>query len=88
MSGIFDRLSLDRTARPGGFRRRGDALPSIPTLTKPLAVLAFWSAIALPALYLPLLASGLESLDDLMVFLGLFGLHAATLVLGRSHRPD
>lgn len=86
MSGIFDRLSLDRTAQAGGLPRRGDALPSVPTLTKPLAVLAFWSAIALPALYLPLLASGLESVDDLMVFLGLFGLHAATLFLGRTHR--
>lgn len=88
MLGISERLSPEHPLRPGNLRRTDDGLPSIPTLTKPLALFAFWSAIALPALYLPLLASGLETVDDLMVFCGLFALHAVTLVIGRSHRPS
>lgn len=62
------------------------ATPSRHTLTKPLSVLAFWSAIALPALYLPLLVAGLDTPNDLGIFLGLFALHVIALVLGQSHR--
>lgn len=56
------------------------------TLTAPLSALAFWLAIALPALYLPLFVTGLESTGDLLTFLGLFGLHLLALFAGRSHR--
>lgn len=54
----------------------------------PLAAVAFWSAIALPALYLPLVISGLNSVGDLAVFFGLFGLHLAALLGGRTYRTD
>jgi hypothetical protein len=54
-------------------------------LTEPLAALAFWGAIALPLLYVPLLAAGLGSTQDLALFLGLFALHLAALVGGRSY---
>lgn len=50
-----------------------------------LEVASFWSAIALPALYLPLLIVGIESTDGLMVFLGLYGLHVLSLLGGRRH---
>lgn len=67
---------------PGGDRLRrfvGDGL------RRPAAALSFWAAIALPAIYLPLLASGIESVRGLGLFLGLFGLHVLALVAGRSH---
>ena len=51
-----------------------------------LAAVSFWSGIALPALYLPLLLAGLESVEGLAAFLGLFGLHVLALVGGRCHR--
>lgn len=51
-----------------------------------LAALAFWIAIALPALYLPLLIAGIESTDGLLAFLGLLGLHVVALVGGRRYR--
>ena len=54
----------------------------------PLSTLAFWSAIALPALYLPLLATGLNTPRELLVFLGLFAVHVLTLLAGQSHRRD
>lgn len=56
------------------------------SLSTPLSAVAFWLAIALPALYLPLLITGLSTVPDLVSFLGLFGLHLAALFGGRSHR--
>lgn len=58
------------------------------SLMQPISALGFWSAIALPALYLPLLAAGLDSTDDLLVFLGLFAVHLVSLYVGRTHRRD
>lgn len=54
-------------------------------LSQPLSALAFWSAIALPLLYVPLLMAGLGSTQDLLLFLGLFALHLAALLGGRSY---
>lgn len=51
----------------------------------PLSALSFWIAIALPVFYLPLLAAGIDSVDGLLLFLGLLGLHVLALVGGRGH---
>lgn len=50
-----------------------------------VSTVAFWGAIALPALYVPLLLRGLESLAGLGLFLALFGLHVLALIGGRAH---
>lgn len=50
-----------------------------------IAALSFWSAIALPVLYLPFLASGIETTTGLITFFGLFGLHVLALLGGRSY---
>lgn len=62
--------------------------PTLPirSLATPISALAFWLAIALPALYLPLLFTGLTTVPDLLTFLGLVGVHLAALVGGRSYR--
>lgn len=70
-------LSNDRTAR----ERR----PLVGSLSEPLSAVAFWSAIALPLLYVPLLAAGLATTQDLLLFLCLFGLHVIALLGGRSY---
>ena len=49
------------------------------------SALAFWGAIALPAVYLPLLASGIETPDGLLTFLLLLGCHVLALVGGRRY---
>lgn len=54
-------------------------------VTVPLSALSFWVAIALPALYLPLLATGIDGPDGLLLFLGLLGLHVLALVGGRGY---
>ncbi|ELZ86175.1 hypothetical protein C453_10168 [Haloferax elongans ATCC BAA-1513] len=53
----------------------------------PFETIAFWSAIALPLAYLPLLAEGLGG-GNLPLFAGLLALHVAALVLGRDHGQD
>lgn len=58
------------------------------TLVAPLELLGFWSAIALPALYLPLLVTGLDTTSELVTFLALLGLHLVALVIGRSYRAN
>lgn len=50
--------------------------------------LAFWSAITLPVVYLPLLMVGLDSMIDLLMFFSLFALHVLTLILGQTHLAD
>lgn len=57
----------------------------VSSLSEPLSAVAFWSAIALPLLYVPLLAAGLATTQDLLLFLGLFGLHVTALFGGRSY---
>ena len=55
-------------------------------LSTPVTAIAFYGAIALPAVYLPLLVAGIETTDGLVTFLGLLGLHLAALVGGRSYQ--
>ncbi len=55
-------------------------------LRRRLAATAFWSGIALPLLYLPLMAQGIETLPRLGLVLGLLGLHLVALLGGREHR--
>lgn len=54
----------------------------------PLSAFSFWSAIALPVLYLPLFVSGIETPAGLLVVFGLVGLHCLALVGGRDYRGD
>lgn len=50
-----------------------------------LSALSFWGAIALPALYLPLLLVGIDTTNGLVTFLLLFGLHVLALLGGRRY---
>jgi hypothetical protein len=59
---------------------------SLESLANPLSAIAFWLAIAIPVLYIPFLTTGINSLGELGLFLGVFGLHLAALYTGRSYR--
>jgi len=56
--------------------------------TTPLEVVGFWSAVALPFLYMPLLLTGISSQAELLTFLGLLVLNLAALLAGHDHRRD
>lgn len=49
-------------------------------------MIAFWVAIGLPLLYIPLFLSGIANLSELLLFLGLFGLHVLALIRGNGYR--
>lgn len=68
----------------------GDVLssPVGPVVRQPLARVAFWTAIALPFLYVPLLVAGLTTTTRQVAFLVLLALNALTLVVGHSHGTD
>lgn len=51
---------------------------------EPVRALAFYAAIALPFVYLPLLANGVTA-EQLSVLVGLLLANAAALVLGHDH---
>lgn len=57
-------------------------------LARPLEAVAFWSAIALPFLYLPILVSGLESTAQLTAFLALLALHTVAIVSGHRYNRE
>jgi len=74
--GAEEAVDADRPLLPAG------------SIAAPLSALSFWLAIGLPALYLPLLITGLSTVSDLLTFLALFGLHVLALIGGRSYRRD
>jgi hypothetical protein len=62
-----------------------DAFQSgVELVTTPLRFVAFWAAVALPFLYLPLLVGGLEG-GQLTAFASLLGVHLLTLVVGHGY---
>lgn len=53
-------------------------------LGAPIQFLAFWLAVTLPFLYLPLLVRGLQG-EQVTVFVTLLALNLAALVVGHGH---
>lgn len=64
------------------------ALADTESVSRPLTGLAFWAAIALPFLHLPLLVTGLETTRMAIAFLLLLGLNVLALVVGHSYRRE
>lgn len=60
----------------------------VSALARPFEAVAFWSAIALPFLYLPLMANGLGSTTRLTAFLALLALHAVAIVGGHRYNRE
>ena len=58
------------------------------TLLKPFEVVGFWSAVALPFLYVPLVVSGPSTAAEQTALAGLVLAHVVALVLGHRHRSD
>lgn len=54
----------------------------------PLRQLGFWSAIALPFLYVPLVATGLQDQSEVLVFLALLVANVLAVAVGHSYTPE
>jgi hypothetical protein len=55
------------------------------TLLRPLEAVGFWSAVALPFLYVPLVLSGPENATEVTVTVGLMAVHALSLIVGHAY---
>ncbi len=72
-----------------------DSAPSLPTgniefcLTSSLRTLvraiAFWTAVLLPLVYVPLLATGLDSVTMALTFVALMAVNVCALVVGQPY---
>lgn len=62
------------------------AVRMFPSLTGPIRVASFWTAIVLPFLHVPLLATGLATAAETTAFLTLLALNLIALYVGHSHR--
>lgn len=54
-------------------------------LVRPIQIIAFWTAIALPFLHIPLLLYGLETTAELYTFFGLVALNLVALFVGHGY---
>lgn len=84
MSNSSPTLPTDRLPRPSELLDRQSLRRRLDAVAAPLRFIAFWAAVALPFLYVPLLAGGLEG-QQLVVFVGLLFANAVALVLGHEH---
>lgn len=73
------------SAPPALHRRFGRALAEA---VDALERLAFWAAVVLPCLHVPLLALGGLSGETTPVLVALWALHGVALLVGRRHRTD
>lgn len=71
-----------------GDRLPEHAVPLLAAIARSLEAVAFWSAIALPFLYVPLLVSGLGTSAQLSAFLTLLALHAFAIIGGYRYNRD
>ena len=58
------------------------------TVFAPIHAVAFWIAVILPFLYVPLLASGLSSTATMNAFFALLAANAVALLIGHPHLRD
>jgi len=84
MSNSSPTVPIDRLPRPDDLLDSRFVRLSRAVVVAPLRFLAFWTAVALPFLYLPLLLGGLDG-QRIPVFLGLLTLNAVTLVVGHEY---
>lgn len=57
-------------------------------LRRPVEALAFWAAVVLPFVYLPLLVGGFETTTGLLLFAGLLLANVVALLVGHDHKRE
>ena len=57
-------------------------------VVQPLQFVGFWIAIALPFLHVPLLMTGLSTVEQTLAFIGLVAANLFAIALGHSYQPQ
>jgi len=84
MSNSSPTAPIDRLPRPQELVDSRLVRLSLAVVVAPLRFLAFWTAVALPFLYLPLLVGGLDG-QQTTVFVALLLMNVVALVLGHEY---
>ncbi|MFB6134672.1 MAG: hypothetical protein ABEJ55_06760 [Halanaeroarchaeum sp.] len=63
-----------------------NVLSEYDALVRPIEAIGFWAAVAMPFVYLPLLATGLDTPSEGLAFAALVLVHVLALIVGRRHR--
>lgn len=80
---------MSNSSANGLLARVDESVPGISSsLLAPVRGIAFWIAVALPFLYVPLLVSGLQSSAVRTVFAALVVCNALALLVGHSYARD
>jgi len=74
LSGVLDSDILPSLSRYGAGLKSG------------ITTVAFWTAIVLPFLHVPLLVSGLQQSSVQLAFVSLVALNVVAVLLGQPHR--
>jgi hypothetical protein len=85
--GLSESRPIDRISRLAASAR--ERLPNVANaFVAPARALAFWSAIALPALNVALLIQGLSTPAETLTFLALLATNVFALLVGHPHHSD
>jgi len=80
---MHSRMSVTDRALPSP---AGAARPRLSKLAlAAVRAIAFWTAVVLPVMYVPLLATGLDSVRTAVTFAALAAVHVCTLVVGQPY---
>lgn len=63
------------------------ALSGYEDLLRPIEAVAFWAAVAMPFVYLPLLFTGVETSAEQIAVVALVAVHVVALVVGKRYSP-
>lgn len=72
-------------------RERNHRTPSgqyLGSLTGAIEMVGFWTAVALPFLYVPLFVTGLDTMPQRVTLVGLIALNIIALIVGHRHKRD
>ncbi|MFB6133345.1 MAG: hypothetical protein ABEJ44_08110 [Halanaeroarchaeum sp.] len=84
-------MSLPSTPSVPTVSRLRDSLSGAVTgyevLLRPIEAVAFWAAVVMPFVYVPLLLAGVETSAERVAVAALVAVHVVVLIVGRRYSP-
>lgn len=81
-------MSISPITNPGGLLGELTDNPLSRAVLSPVKRVAFWAAVVLPFLHVPLLTTGLDSEQAVLAFAVLVSLNVCALLLGHPHGQE